>query len=98
MKNYHDYQKINLGMSDIASLTLRMPCKAECLNFGGDGDYSAYLVDGDAEIPEYYKEKFSTEGWLKIFDDNSLTQKISGRIIKIFRAGEYGCIIQVLGD
>ncbi len=98
--SYKDAKKIDLGMSDIASLTLRAPDKAEILKFGGDSAYTAYFLDEDEaeyEIGEHYTEVFSCENWLKTYDDDILTNKIYAKTIKIYRAGDYGCIIAASG-
>lgn len=90
-----------IGASDIASLTVRAGGKVGALDFGEDGCYSAYIVDDIAvNIPAYYTCVFSAcSEWLKIYDDNMLSFSKSFdemKNIKIYRAGDFGCIIQIL--
>lgn len=90
-----------IGASDIASLTVRAGDKVGVLDFGEDGCYSAYIVDDIAvNIPEYYSCVFSAYSeWLKIYDDDGLSFSKSFdkmKNIKIYRAGDFGCIIQIL--
>ena len=96
-KSYKEYDTRFIGASDIASLTLRSPEGAAVLNFGQDGGYSAYLVDEDAEIGSHYKEVYSCTKWLWIFDDTERSARFRSDIIKVYRAGEFGCIIQRIG-
>jgi hypothetical protein len=98
MKSYKDFRQITIGDSDIASLVL-VGCKqnqgavSEMLNFGEDGLYKAYYVDEPCEMGEHYKLISSFESWLKIYDDSELTFHEYGDF-NIYRAGEFGCIIE----
>lgn len=90
-----------IGASDIASLTVRAGICASVLDFGEDGSYSAYIVENAAAvIPDYYACVFEAVAYdLKIYDDNMLS--FSKRFdnlknIKIYRAGDFGCVIQIL--
>lgn len=100
MKNYKDYEKEFIGSSDIATLILagcgEDGVKISTLHFGSDGTYRAYIVDQDTEIPDHYKLVDEFESWLKIYDDEELTYKAYAREIKVYRAAEMGCIIQVI--
>lgn len=120
MKNYKEYEKTYIGGSDVSALTITTfgadGLNAHILRFGSDGEYSAYIVDADCEIPEHYAlalhvSPYSAEfhgldgsvthgdpsGWLRIYDDNGLTyQATFSRGLNIYRAGERGCIIQIL--
>ena len=100
MKNYKDYEKKLIGDSDIAAL-ITVGCgenglKTGMIHFGEDGNYLAYIVDQDAEIAEHYKKIDSFTHWLKIYDDWGLTLYVCGKEINVYRAGEMGCIIQVI--
>ncbi len=109
MKNYKMYPKVDLGYSDIACLVCMGGrekitdsddhLKAHVLHFGGDNNYSAYLVDEDCEIPSYYELVAEFSYWLKVYDDCKLVYtswKLEGNHFhKIYRAGDYGCIIQL---
>lgn len=96
-RNYKQYTKEYLGYSDIASLTLRSPDKVSILNFGSDGDYHAYIVDENAKIGSHYTKVFECEHWLKIYYDDGILFDVMAKKFKIYRAGEFGCIIQVIG-
>lgn len=101
MKNYKEYEEKSIGASDVAALIL-VGCdenglKTDILNFGEDGYYSAYIVDEDAEIGAHYKKVACFESWLKIYDDDDLTYRVNAREVNIYRAGDFGCIIQVIG-
>lgn len=98
MKNYKDFEKKSIGSSDIASLTVRSGMKVAPLNFGEDGAYSAYIVTEDAEIGSHYKLTFEGKGWISIFDDTMLTFEARADEIKIYQAGAFGCIVQLLGN
>lgn len=106
--NYKDYTKYYIGSSDIAALTLTgmrpadepgdcTGLKTFAIHFGGDGDYYAYGCDEDAEIGAHYALEATFAHWLRIYDDTGLVCKLYADIIKIYRAGEYVCIIQTFG-
>ena len=101
MKNYKDYETINIGNSDIASLVLvgfknNIGAITDLLKFNEDGAYSAYLVDSEAKIKSHYTKVATFNTWLKIYDDFGLVQYLTGQEINIYRAGAFGCIIQIL--
>lgn len=98
MKSYKNFEKRSIGSSDIASLTVRSGMKVAPLNFGEDGSYSAYIVTEEAEIGSHYKLTFEGKGWVTIFDDTRLTFEARADEIKIYQAGAFGCIIQLLGN
>lgn len=101
MRTYKDFKKEYIGSSDIASLIL-----AGCdnnglslreLHFGGDGSYNAYIVDDDLEeIPGHYHKVAEFESWLKIYDDDGLVYSLNGEKIIVYRAADFGCIIQII--
>lgn len=101
MKNYKEYEKQLIGGSDVAALIL-VGCgdnglKTEILDFGEDGVYFAYIVEGnDVEIGDHYKKVATFNHWLKIYDDQGRTFYEYGREFNIYRAGDFGCIIQVI--
>ena len=99
MKNYKEFGKIGIGCSDIASLIL-VGCtdddlKVDALYFHEDGIYSAYLVDEPCEIPAHYKKEFSCKKWLRIYDDDERTGEFEAEEINVYRAGDFGCIIEL---
>lgn len=106
---YKKYEKRYIGSSDIAALTLtgmrpadeQGDCtgiKTFALHFGGDGNYDAYICDEDAEIGEHYALETTFAHWLRIYDDDGLVRKFYADTIKIYRAAERGCVIQLFGE
>lgn len=96
MKSYKEYPKRAIGYSDISSLIVRSPEGVGEIYFGSDGSYTAYIVDGDAEIGSHYKEVYQCKRKLKIYDDDECTARIFGDDIRVYRAGEKGIIIQTI--
>lgn len=99
-KNYHDCKRLYFGESDIAQLILRTDNGVKTINFGEDGEYSAYFIDGEnVDIPAHYACVIDEEcAWLWIYDDINCTQKLNFKKdmrLRVYRAGEYGCIIQI---
>lgn len=88
----------SLGCSDIASLTLRSVRDVDRLDFGEDGAYHAYIVDSEATIGEHYTLCSEFQHWLKIYDDLDLAAEFVAATIKVYRSGQFGCIIQLLKD
>lgn len=86
-----------IGSSDIASLTVRMPCAAHTLDFGEDGAYNAYICEGDVEIPPHYTAVFEGGHWFAIYDDDGITLKQYSHDgytrFTFYRSGAFGCII-----
>lgn len=103
MKSYKDFEKIFIGSSDIAALTLvgmsaNGELTAEILEFGQDDRYSAYLVTEEALIGSHYEKRFTFRTWLHIYDDDDCVIRFRGDRINVYRAREMGCIIQVLNE
>lgn len=101
MKDYKDFPEQFIGYSDIACLVLAGFQKDEGfvtmpLWFGNDGGYFAYVVDSSAIIGSHYVKVAEFNSWLKIYDDDGGMKEFKGSRINVFRAGEMGCIIQVL--
>lgn len=101
MKTYKDFEKQYIGDSDIASLILAGYKEGEGfvtmpLHFGQDGSYSAYIVEGEAEIGSHYEKRAEFDSWLKVYDDEELVKRFEGKKIIVYRAAEMGCIIQIL--
>lgn len=101
MKAYKEYEKTIIGESAIATLILvgiekENGLKLSSLNFGEDGVYKAYIVDETAEIGSHYNKVATFNNWLRIYDDYGLTNEIKGKEIIIYRAGQMGCIIQLI--
>lgn len=104
MKTYKDFHKSHIGSSDVASLIMigikETGRSLEFLNFGEDGDYYAYIIyrkeNESVEIGNHYKKVVTFTNWLKIYDDCKCTFKTEGKEINVYRAGEFGCIIEVI--
>lgn len=109
-RTYKEYPKQHLGSSDIANITVRYAddeienhnyIHYFNLHFGGDGDYYAYLIDNDyCKIPQHYELVFDKKVYLVDFiDDREVTYHISKQCnLKIWRAGNFGCIIQIVQE
>ena len=102
MKNYKDFEQEYIGESDIATLIL-VGCrgeeglKTEQLHFGEDGCYRAYIItEPDVVIGSHYKKAATFNHWLKIYDDDEKTFEKHAKEINIYRAGDFGCIIQII--
>jgi hypothetical protein len=101
MKYYKEFSKTFIGSSDIAGLVLSGYRNddghvVEPLYFGEDGRYAAYIVTGDTEIGSHYHLRTAFNDWLKIYDDDGLTLDLKAKEIRIYRAGEFGCVIQLI--
>ena len=101
MKTYKDFEKVFIGCSDIATLIIVGYKEGEGvvtkpLTFGGDNLYSAYIVTEKAKIGDHYDKVETLNNWLKIYDDTELSYKVEAKEINIYRAGMYGCIIQII--
>lgn len=101
MKSYKDFSKWYIGISDVATLIMagfkeREGFVVKPLPFGQDDNYHAYIVKGEAEIGKHYEKVEEFTGWLKIYDDTELAQTFEADKIIVYRAGEMGCIIQLL--
>ena len=66
------------------------------LFFGGDGAYSAYIVDGQTQIPDHYELICEFNTWMRIYDDDHFVRKFSADAIRVYRSGDRGCIIQLI--
>lgn len=100
MKNYKEYERTYIGSSDYAAL-LVSGCKdgkldSQYIHFGEDGIYNAYIVDGNAKIGNHYELECEFENWLKVYDDQGLVETFYAKHIKIYTAGDFGCIIQLI--
>jgi hypothetical protein len=100
-KNYKDFKHQFVGASDVAALVVvgmeEGEMQARVLDFGGDGDYFAYVIDEDCELPAHYSLALSFTTWAKIYDDAGLTGDFNAQKINIYRAGSYGVIVELKG-
>ena len=99
--SYKDYCTKSIGASDISCLVLagcseKDGFKLDKLDFGEDGSYYAYIVDKAAEIGSHYNKVAEFYHWLKIYDDFGLTFSVYADKVIIYRAGAFGCIIQII--
>lgn len=101
MKTYKDFEQKYIGNSDIATLIMVGYSKdngliTEALYFGGDDAYSAYIVTEESKIGDHYSKIATFSEWMKIYDDTGLSYRAEGKEINVYRAGMYGCIIQII--
>ena len=102
MKSYREFFREYIGTSDIAALVMvgfkdNIGATSELLRFGKDSSYYAYVCEGEVEIGSHYELVSEYQCWLKIYDDTELVREFNGRTIRVYRAGEEGCIIDILG-
>lgn len=102
-QHYKDFCKEYIGESDIASLILvgcgkkRLLLKE--LGFDGDDSYSAYIVDGgDVVIGSHYEKVAEFHSWMKVYDDYNMVKEFHANKIIVYRAGGFGCIIQLINS
>lgn len=100
--NYKEFNKVYIGGSDVATLVAKgyFPgegVRVEMIKFGSDGEYHAYMVDEkNVEIGEHYNLVATFNKWATIYDDEGFCTKLNADIIKIYRSGDYGCIIHLI--
>lgn len=95
---YNDFSRVFIGDSDIGALIVAGgDMKPQYLNFGEDGKYTAYVITGGAgvEIGSHYRHILTACGYVKIYDDEGLTFSAHAEKINIYRAGEFGCIVEL---
>lgn len=102
MRSYKSYESSYIGDSDIAALILvgmaNGDLQPKVLNFGEDGRYSAYIVDEDAEIGAHYEKQHEFTNWRTIYDDDTCVHTYHAEKIIVYRAGDFGCIIQLINE
>ena len=102
-KSYREFDKMTIGESDRAELVMFGPsCSGETsatkLCFREDSLYSAYIVTGfDVDIGAHYKPVAVYKGWLRIYDDLGISFKAEADQIEVYRAGNFGCVIKLVG-
>lgn len=50
------------------------------------------------KVPSYYEKILDSWGYLDVYDDTGKTMRISASVIRVYRAGDFGCLILVTGD
>lgn len=104
MKSYKEFEKMYIGTSDGACLTVKnfdekgILVAEDKLHFGEDGEYSAYITYGDVSIGEHYKLMHKYSGKIVIADDEREVFVAVADSIEIYQAGEFGCIIHLNGE
>ena len=56
------------------------------------------MANESIEILDHYRFGHEFKTWLKIYDDDSLVAVFKASYIKVYRAGDYGCLIQLSED
>lgn len=106
LPSYKDFPKVSIGGSDIATLYVTSIDKnsptglrCEALSFGEDGDYSAYFLTEKARIGDHYSLVQVHFGECNIHsqDAGEFPITVQAERICIYRAGEFGCIIEAIG-
>lgn len=95
-------REMYLGGSDIAQLLLTS-CESEqgiafALRMGGDGGYTAHIIEGGEKVKPHYKKVYSCRKWLWIYDDDCKSAKFNAEIINVYRAGDYGITIELINE
>lgn len=95
-----DYKKKKdyIGASGIAELTLCCNGEKTPLYFGENGSYHAYIVCGSCYIPLYYVKVAQFKDKVDIIDDDGFVTCYEASVIRVYRAGEFCCIIQLLDN
>lgn len=99
-KNYHQLEKQLIGTSDKACLALVHEDGESLLTFGSDGKYYSYVgtfEEIDLKSMTHYRLEFECQNWLQIMDDDGDMIEFVGDEIRIYRCGDFGCIILVKG-
>lgn len=84
---------VGMTMEDRPATTSHLDMKE--LSFGEDGEYSAWLIDGDTSVPEHYTLTAEFKNWLKIYDDEGYCTYFTAPFIRVYQAGQFGCLIQL---
>ena len=96
-KYYKDYNIEVLGSSDSARLKIIDSVGGiSYINFNADGGYNAYIVDENAEIGAHYKLINTYHDYIVVCDDMGISNVFKAYMIKIYRAGNFGCIVQLI--
>lgn len=97
MKKHYKDNVVYLGYSDISTIQVVGLVNNVKVKFAEDGSYRAYIVeqDGSIEIPAHYKKIGGVLGKALILDDSLNPSYIDCDLLRIYRAGSYGCILEV---
>lgn len=103
-KSHYSYKLCNkeyIGSSDRAMLTLtgfdsdNKEFLYE-LAFGEDNTYNAYIAYENTDIGEHYKRVVEFFSYMEISDDDGFVTEYKADKICVYRAGEMGCVIQLI--
>ena len=103
-KSQYSYKLCNkehIGSSDRAVLTLagldsnNQEFLYE-LAFGEDNTYDAYIAYENTDIGEHYKKVVEFFSYMEISDDDGFVTEYKADKICVYRAGEMGCVIQLI--
>lgn len=100
---YRTYRQENIGSSKIAALTLIGPSPdapgglaSVPVFFDKNGNYSAYIVDGNVEMETGCSLAASFTSWMKIYDDNGLAREYRAGRICVYHG--HDTVIQLFSD
>ena len=81
-------------------MVLRDPNGVYELQMGEDGDYKAYIVENRTvkDIPIHYQPRITMRGWMWVYDDEGCVLRAEADYIQIYRAGNRGILINLIGD
>lgn len=102
-KSYREFDKATIGESESATLLMCGPLQsgeasAVKLCFREDSLYSAYIVTGfDVDVGAHYSLVAVFKSWLRIYDDFGISFKAEADQIEVYRAGDFGCVIKLVG-
>lgn len=100
MRSYMEYRREFIGKSEISALVMvgfkdKQGIVPEMLNFSVEDSYYAYICDSEAIIGTHFKLVAEYNSWMNIYDDKTMVKSFIKGSIKVYRAGDVGCIIQV---
>ena len=89
-------RRVELGETDIASLTVRSGSAVYDLYTGEDGRVWAWEAEGDGEIDERFEVVLEGKYWLWIYDDSGKVYGRRGDAWKIWRAETEGKLVFII--
>ena len=88
-----------IGISKINSLMFVGPNRIKKIFYGltgwnnNNGEYFAIVTDNKEDIGDDYEKVFTTNRWLKVYDDSGCSATIRGARISVYRRGRYDTLI-----
>ena len=86
MKNYKDFEKMSIGVTDIASVVLRDPEKILDMHLDSDGGINAYLCNEEVQVGDHYQHVDTFHHWLWVYDDSHRVIQVYGDRIEVYKA------------